>query len=113
MERNGYVAEEGPEENYMTMKDPTGEDWLRYITPLVDESVAEIPEDQEVPPLVHVDLHAEQEGVSVDEYVDEMHDRIKKVSMSRVGLRLCHGEMDDSWHALPVWLKKGEGRGRQ
>lgn len=86
-------------EEYVTKENPNVDDWLEYnsdfFAHLKGESVTT---PTQYAPFVDVDRHAEEAGLDLEEYVEQIRTRVG--SLGRVGLQLVHSEMDDAWHLI-------------
>ena len=93
-------------ESYVTKARPTLEDWLEYNQNYFASLRGEVPTD--IPyfaPLTDIDMHAERAGVSLEEYYEQVKERVGV--LGAYVLRLVHSPMDDAWH-LVVRQQEGE-----
>lgn len=86
-------------ETYATKGEPTVEDWMRFNDGLftalrgLDASTQATPR---YAPLVDVDIHAAEAGVSIPEYFEGIKERVGP--LGGAALKLVQSDMDNAWH---------------
>ena len=84
-------------ESYVTKTNPSAEDWLTYNNDLFTSLKGGFPElAPQYAPFVDVDRHAAEAEVSVEEYFNQIRERVGP--LGQAALRLVQSEMDDAWH---------------
>lgn len=87
-------------ESYVTMQNPTIDDWIAYNRRLFDAHRDDelIDESYRYAPLTDFDLHAERLGVDRKVLFTELRERVGP--LGSMALREVHTEMDDAWHVI-------------
>ncbi len=86
-------------ENYLTKKNPTDEDWLDYNQPVFARLKGDMSiKSANFAPLTDADLHAEAAGLNIEEYLEQLRDRVGP--LGDAVLRIVNSEMDKSQHIV-------------